>query len=279
MQGSDKLRRCFGQACSFAVAALHAVAEQTISGAETTPGQGRDYENRKADVLYCDRVGCRSGSGRNSVHSMRRRLPCCTYSRARRTERIPWPVLLRILRAIYYGTTQLGGSTAGVCATITGFNNINGCGTVFEIDTTGVESILYRFTGGTDGEFPASGLVIDGTDNLYGTTPAAVFKLDKAGKLTTLHSPGAYAGLAMDPAGILFGSSADGIFSLDPSSGEVLPVLAPGVGSNAPFGSRRSGESLTGLPDLRRARLRAELCLSWIRRVPTQRCTPSRNAR
>ena len=31
-----------------------------------------------------------------------------------------------------YGTTQLGGITAGVCATITGFNNINGCGTVFQ---------------------------------------------------------------------------------------------------------------------------------------------------
>ena len=139
-----------------------------------------------------------------------------------------------------YGTTQLGGSTAGVCATITGFNNINGCGTVFEIDTTGVESILYRFTGGTDGEFPASGLVIDGTDNLYGTTSAAVFKLDKAGKLTTLHSPGAYAGLAMDSAGILFGSSADGIFSLDPSSGKYT-VLAPGVGSNAPLALDAAG--------------------------------------
>ena len=138
-----------------------------------------------------------------------------------------------------YGTTQLGGSTASVCATITGFNNINGCGTVFKIDTTGVESILYRFTGGTDGEFPASGLVIDGTDNLYGTTSAAVFKLDKAGR-PTLRRPGAYAGLAMDSAGILFGSSADGIFSLDPSSGKYT-VLAPGVGSNAPLALDAAG--------------------------------------
>src|ERR1700756_4044654 len=38
-----------------------------------------------------------------------------------------------------YGTTQLGGITAGVCATIMGFNNLNGCGTVFKIDTTGAE--------------------------------------------------------------------------------------------------------------------------------------------
>jgi len=133
-----------------------------------------------------------------------------------------------------YGTTQLGGSTAGVCATIMGFNNINGCGTIFKIDPTGAESVLYRFTGGTDGEFPASGLVIDGAGNLYGTTSAAVFKLDTAAKFSTLHSPGAYAGLAIDSAGILYGSSADGIFSLDPSSKQYT-VLAPGVGSKAPL--------------------------------------------
>lgn len=139
-----------------------------------------------------------------------------------------------------YGTTQLGGITTGVCAFISGFNNINGCGTIFKIDTTGVESVLYRFTGGTDGEFPASGLVIDGAGNLYGTTSAAVFKLDTSGKLTTLHSPGAYAGLVMDAAGILYGSSADGIFSLDPSS-LTYTVLAAGVGSNAPLALDAAG--------------------------------------
>jgi uncharacterized repeat protein (TIGR03803 family) len=139
-----------------------------------------------------------------------------------------------------YGTTQLGGSTAGVCANISGFNNINGCGTIFKIDTTGAESVLYRFSGGTDGEFPASGLVIDGAGNLYGTTSAAVFKLDTAAKFSTLHSPGAYAGLAVDSAGILYGSSADGIFSLDPSS-KTYTVLAPGVGSNAPLALDAAG--------------------------------------
>jgi uncharacterized repeat protein (TIGR03803 family) len=139
-----------------------------------------------------------------------------------------------------YGTTQLGGITTGVCGFISGFNNINGCGTIFKIDTTGVESVLYRFTGGTDGEFPASGLVIDGAGNLYGTTSAAVFKLDTAAKFSTLHGPGAYAGLVMDAAGILYGSSADGIFSLDPSS-LIYTVLAPGVGSNAPLALDAAG--------------------------------------
>jgi uncharacterized repeat protein (TIGR03803 family) len=92
----------------------------------------------------------------------------------------------------------------------------------------------------SNGEFPASGLVIDGSGNLYGTTSAAVFKLNTSGKLTTLHSPGAYAGLVMDAAGILYGSSADGIFSLDPSS-LIYTVLAPGVGSNAPLALDAAG--------------------------------------
>jgi uncharacterized repeat protein (TIGR03803 family) len=139
-----------------------------------------------------------------------------------------------------YGTSQLGGSTAGVCANISGFNNINGCGTIFRIDTTGAESVLYRFTGGADGEFPASGLVIDAAGNLYGTTSAAVFQLDTAGTFSMLHSPGAYAGLAMDAAGILYGSSADGMFSLNPASG-TYTVLAAGVGSNAPLALDAAG--------------------------------------
>jgi uncharacterized repeat protein (TIGR03803 family) len=128
-----------------------------------------------------------------------------------------------------YGITQQGGITTGVC---TGAS-WNGCGTVFQIDPFGNKSVVYRFTGGTDGRSPSSGLAIDASGNLYGTTAAAVFKLDTAGKtLTPLHSPGAYAGLAIDSAGILYRSSADGIFSLDPSSGKYT-VLATGVGSSA----------------------------------------------
>jgi uncharacterized repeat protein (TIGR03803 family) len=56
--------------------------------------------------------------------------------------------------------------------------------------------VLYNFTGGTDGGQPF-GLVPDATGNLYGTTGVGgdlncqcgtVFKLDKAGKLTVLHT-------------------------------------------------------------------------------------------
>jgi uncharacterized repeat protein (TIGR03803 family) len=114
-----------------------------------------------------------------------------------------------------YGTTQLGGITIGVCANINGFNGLNGCGTVFKLDPTGAETVLYRFTGGADGQGPTAGLVQDAVGNLYGSTGAAVFKLDPAGTFTVLHSPGAYAGLAMDAAGNLYGSSMEGIFKLD----------------------------------------------------------------
>jgi uncharacterized repeat protein (TIGR03803 family) len=42
---------------------------------------------------------------------------------------------------------------------------------VFEVGTTGKETVLYNFTGtGGDGAFPYAGLVRDAKGNLYGTT-------------------------------------------------------------------------------------------------------------
>ena len=58
-----------------------------------------------------------------------------------------------------FGTTQYGGSTA--CT--------GGCGTVYGVSTAGVETMLYKFQGGSDGANPTAGLLnIKGT--LYGTT-------------------------------------------------------------------------------------------------------------
>jgi uncharacterized repeat protein (TIGR03803 family) len=57
-----------------------------------------------------------------------------------------------------YGTTfEGGGETEG--------------GTVFAITTSGKETVLHRFTGSGDGEYPNAGL-IDVGGTLYGTTPA-----------------------------------------------------------------------------------------------------------
>jgi uncharacterized repeat protein (TIGR03803 family) len=142
----------------------------------------------------------------------------------------------------FYGTTQQGGITGGLCAN----SGLNGCGTVFKLDSSGNETVLYRFTGAADGEFPAAGLVQDAAGNLYGTTQnggvtssacgigcGTVFKLDPAaGILTVLHSPGSSGGLVMDSKGNLYGSTSEGIFKLDPATG-TFTVLDSDAGSGA----------------------------------------------
>jgi uncharacterized repeat protein (TIGR03803 family) len=55
-----------------------------------------------------------------------------------------------------FGTTSFGGSYE--------------CGVVFKLDKTNTETILYNFTGGTDGGQPFAGLIMDKSGNLYGTT-------------------------------------------------------------------------------------------------------------
>jgi uncharacterized repeat protein (TIGR03803 family) len=66
-----------------------------------------------------------------------------------------------------YGTTFFG----GICPSLNGSNNINNCGTVFKLTSNGetwTETILYRFTGGSDGANPNSIIINKGA--LYGTT-------------------------------------------------------------------------------------------------------------
>jgi uncharacterized repeat protein (TIGR03803 family) len=60
-----------------------------------------------------------------------------------------------------YGVTPYGGAS--------GFGT-SGYGTVFKLDKTGAESVLYSFTGGSDGASPSGGLILDKAGTLYGTT-------------------------------------------------------------------------------------------------------------
>lgn len=86
------------------------------------------------------------------------------------------------------------------------------------------ETVLYAFTGGSDGASPYAGLVADAYGNFYGTTVGGgawnygvVFRLTPAGAETVLHSfsggtDGAYpyAGLAIDANYNLYGATAYG---------------------------------------------------------------------
>lgn len=111
-----------------------------------------------------------------------------------------------------YGTTYEGGGRQA--------------GTVFKVDPTGHQSVLYTFSDGADGGFPAAGVIQDSAGNLYGTTTSGggtalwagvVYKLDTAGNETVLHTftggrDGDHpsSGLAFDAAGNLYGTTTQG---------------------------------------------------------------------
>ena len=108
-----------------------------------------------------------------------------------------------------------------------------GCGTVFKLDQSGKETVLYSFSGAADGAVPLASVIRDSAGNLYGTTynggdltdsPCAslggcgvVFKLDRAGNETILHTftggtDGANpsANLILDEDGNLYGTTSFG---------------------------------------------------------------------
>jgi uncharacterized repeat protein (TIGR03803 family) len=88
-----------------------------------------------------------------------------------------------------YGTAEIGGASGGSCS------YKYGCGIVFKLSPTGAETVLYTFSGGADGDAPATGVIRDPAGNLYGTTIGggsygygAVFRLGATGQESVLHS-------------------------------------------------------------------------------------------
>lgn len=126
-----------------------------------------------------------------------------------------------------YGTANSGGAY--------------GAGVVFKIDSSGNETVLYSFTGGSDGGFPLCALLRDAAGNLYGTAQVGgssgagvVFKIDASGNETVLYgftggADGGYpiAGVIRDSAGNFYGTTNGGgasgagvVYKLDSSGNE-----------------------------------------------------------
>ncbi len=118
-----------------------------------------------------------------------------------------------------YGTTYVGGTS--------------GAGVVFKLAPppqpggAWTETVLYNFTGGTDGGYPQAGLIADAVGNLYGTTDdggpggasgyGVVFKVDTASQysavytfLPPLDGANPEAGVIRDAAGNLYGTASSG---------------------------------------------------------------------
>lgn len=113
-----------------------------------------------------------------------------------------------------YGTARTGG-------TFFCLDNMFTCGAVFKVDSSGNETVLYTFKGGTDGALPLSSLIRDASGNLYGNTEgdgnfgdsSTIFELDPSGNETVLYDFEGQEGccqdspLALDEAGNIYGSS------------------------------------------------------------------------
>jgi uncharacterized repeat protein (TIGR03803 family) len=153
------------------------------------------------------------------------------------------------VKGTLYGTTSLGGYIVygGDCGI--------GCGTVFSITTSGTETVLYVFLGGSNGSTPLGDL-ISANGTLYGTTAngglccnyGTVFSLAPPPE-TVLHSFGGspdgqnpYAGIVLAPNGALYGTtpaggaySAGTVYSIKSGTESVLQSFYTGSDGQNPY--------------------------------------------
>jgi uncharacterized repeat protein (TIGR03803 family) len=141
--------------------------------------------------------------------------------------------IVRDAKGNIFGTTYLGGDLT--CGSY-------GCGTVFELKSSGTETVVHTFTGGADGSAPFDALVKNG-NNLVGTTSAGgthgfgtVFSVDKSGTKTVLYNftgapdgSGPNSNVVRDSAGNLYGTTYTGgvynlgtVFKIDTTGKETV---------------------------------------------------------
>ena len=148
----------------------------------------------------------------------------------------------------FYGTTEHGGDTSGLCP--------SGCGTTFRIDSSNTLTTLHAFDSATDAYPPSAALILATDGNYYGTSffggavnDGGVFRMTPDGSVTTIvdfdHDSGGWAmGTPLIQAAdgelygsTLFGTCEDtrqvcGMIFKTTLTGDVTPVhtlLAEGV--------------------------------------------------
>ena len=126
------------------------------------------------------------------------------------------------------------------------------CGVIYKLtlsESGWTESVLYSFTGGSDGSFPMGGLISDQAGNLYGVTygGGVVYKMTSSGDSWTwsqVYNLNAYIAsvgiLAMDATGNLYGTTVIGdpeVFKLTPSNGGWTLTGFSGAAGDSPYGN------------------------------------------
>jgi uncharacterized repeat protein (TIGR03803 family) len=143
---------------------------------------------------------------------------------------LPFGGVIRDSHGNLYGTTEIGGTL--------------GAGTIFKVDPSGTETILYSFAAQPDAQYPEAALIRDEAGNFYGTTSAGgvyglgtVFELDTSGHESVLYSfagsfnsdgQGPDTALLRSPNGDLYGTTFQGgngigtVFKVDTSGHETI---------------------------------------------------------
>lgn len=141
-----------------------------------------------------------------------------------------------------FGTTTRGGTF--------------GAGTVFMLNADNFETVVYSFTGGTDGGFPVAAVVLDASErNLYGTTEhggtgsctdahgsgcGVVFRVTTSGTETVLHRFSGHSDGALPMAPVVFDSTGATFYSTTYQGG-IGTCMGPATGCGVAFKMTSTG--------------------------------------